>query len=89
MRPRISTFGRITRKELEQYLNENQVYGFTAKVNEDKITYSYIMMFRDNKKDPEMLYVKVSKASKLVLNSYTDRGKKFNNVDELKKYTKK
>ena len=89
MRPRISTFGRITRKELEQYLNENQVYGLTAKVNEDTITYSYIMMFRDNKKDPEILYVKVSKASKLVLNAYTDRGKKFNNVDELKKYTKK
>jgi len=89
MRPRISTFGKITRKELEQYLNENQVYGFTAKVNEDTITYSYTMMFRDNKKDPEILYVKVSKASKLVINAYTNRGKKFNNVDELKKYTKK
>ena len=89
MRPRINTFGRITRKELDSYLVENQVYGFTAKVNENTFTYSYNIMFRETKKEPEMLFVEVSKASKLVLKAWTNRGKTFNNVNELKQYTKK
>lgn len=89
MRPRINTFGRITRKELEAYLNENQVYGFTVKVLESTLVYSYNMMFRKNKEQPEMLFVEVSRASKLVLKAWTNKGVKFNNVEDLKKYTKK
>jgi len=89
MRPRINTFGKITRKELDAYLVENQVYGFTAKVNENTFTYSYNIMFRETRKDPEMLFVEVSKASKFVLKAWTDKGRKFNNIDELKKYTKR
>ena len=89
MRPRINTFGRITRKELEAYLNENQVYGFTVKVLESTLVYSYNMMFRKNKTQPEMLFVEVSRASKLVLNAWTNKGVKFNNVEDLKKYAKK
>ena len=46
-------------------------------------------MFRETKKDPEMLFVEVSKASKLVLKAWTNKGRKFNNIDELKKYTKR
>lgn len=89
MRPRINTFGRITRKELEIYLNENQVYGFTVKRLENTLIYSYNMMFRKNKEEPEMLFVEVSRASKLVLKAWTNKGVKFNNVEDLKKYTKK
>jgi len=89
MRPRINTFGKITRKELEKYLNENQVYGFTVKINESTLTYTYHMMFRKNKEKPEMLYVEVSQASKLVLKAWTDKGVSFKNIDELKKYTKR
>lgn len=88
MRPRINTFGKITRKELDTYLFENYVHGFTAKVNETTITYSYFIMFRNTRNEPEMLFVEVSQTSKLVLKAWTNRGRKFNNVDELKKYTK-
>ena len=80
MRPRINTFGRITKKELESYLNENQVYGFTAKIKDT---------FRNTRQKPEMLFVEVSKASKLVLGSWTNKGVKFNNIEDLKQYIKK
>ena len=89
MRPRINTFGRITKKELEKYLNENQVYGFTVKILESTLVYSYNMMFRKNKEQPEMLFIEVSRASKLVLKAWTNKGVKFNNVEDLKKYAKK
>ena len=89
MRPRINIFGKITRKELDKYLTENQVYGFTVKINDSTFVYSYHIMFRETKKDPEMLFVEVSKASKLVLKAWTDKGRKFNNIDELKNYTKR
>ena len=77
MRPRINTFGKITRKELDKYLTENQVYGFTVKINDSTFVYSYHIMFRETKKDPVMLFVEVSKASKLVLKAWTDKGRKF------------
>lgn len=89
MRPRISSFGKITRKELDTYLTANQVYGFVVKIEPEVFVYSYHIMFRENKKDPEMLYVKVSTYSKLVLDAYTNRGKTFKNIDELKQYTKR
>jgi len=90
MRPRInSTFGVIKRKELDQYLTDNQVYGFTVKVNQKTFVYSYNIMFRDTRKQPKMLFVEVSKASKLVLKAWTDQGKVFKDIDELKKYTKR
>ena len=88
MRPRINSFGKIFYKDLNKYLMENQVYGFTVKIDNNTFIYSYHIMFRENKKDPEMLFIKVSSNSKLVLSAYTDRGRKFNSVDELKNYTK-
>jgi len=89
MRPRINTFGKITRKELDNYLLENQVYGFTVKIKENTFVYSYNIMFRKTKEAPEMLFVEVSKASKLVLGAWTNKGKKFNNINDLKNYTKR
>ena len=90
MRPRINNkFGRITRSELDIYLMQNSVYGFTAKKNPTTIVYSYFIMFRHNRKDPEMLFVEVSRNSKLVLSAYTNEGKTFNSVYDLLKYTKK
>lgn len=89
MRPRINYFGKITYNELNQYLTENQVYGFTAKINDSTIVYSYHIMFRKNKENPEMLFIEVSQNSKLVLKAWTNKGNVFNNIDELKKYTKR
>ena len=89
MRPHIDSFGKIFRKELEAYFMENYVWGFTVKIEKDTFIYTYKMMFRKNKEAPEMIYVKVSQASKLVLAAWSDKGKKFENVDELKQYTKK
>ena len=34
-------------------------------------------------------YIEVSNNSKLVIGASTNRGKIFNNIDELKQYTKK
>ena len=88
MRPRINNFGRISYTELNKYLYSNSVYGFTASTKDTTITYTYFIMFRNTKEDPEMLLIEVSRASKLVLKAWTNKGKKFNNVDELKRYTK-
>ena len=88
MRPRINSFGRITRKELDQFLNQNKVWGFTAKRNDTTFVYSYNIMFRNTKQTPEMLFVEVSKASKLVLKAWTNKDRNFSNIDELKKYCK-
>ena len=89
MRPRINKFGKITFSELQSYLFDNYVFGFTVKRNVSTLTYTFLMMFRDNKKIPEELYIEVSKNSKLVIAASTNKGKEFNNIDELKKYTKK
>ena len=89
MRPRISSFGKITRKELDDYLFNNYVFGLTAKEDKNTFLYKYVIMFRKNKEQPEELYVKSSKTSKLILNAWTNKGKKFNNVDELLSYTEK
>ena len=89
MRPRINKFGKITFNELQIYLNEHNVFGFTVKRNISTLTYTFLMMFRDTRKDPEELYIEVSNNSKLVIGAYTNKGKNFNNIDELKQYTKK
>jgi hypothetical protein len=83
MRPRISNFGKITREELDKFLLDNKVYGFLAKRLENEIIYSYHIMFRHNKKQPELLYVKVSAQSKYVLSAWTDNHI-FKTIDELK-----
>ena len=87
MRPRINTFGIIKFDELDSYLIENKVFGHTVKRNPNTFVYSYIMMFRNNKKEPIMLFIEVSRVSKLVLRGWTDNGMKFSNIDELKSYT--
>ena len=89
MRPRINKFGKITLNELHNYLEDNYVFGFTAKRNGDVIDYVFLMMFRDNHNKPEELYIKISNISKLVIKATTNKGKVFNNVEELKQYTKK
>lgn len=89
MRPRINKFGKITLNELHNYLKDNYVFGFTVKRNISTLTYTFLMMFRDNRKDPEELYIEVSNTSKLVIKATTNKGKVFNNINELKQYTKK
>ena len=88
MRPRIKKgFGKITHSELKEYLTNNRVYGFTVDITENTLIYSYNIMFRKNKENPEMLFVEVSQSSKLVLKAWTDKGKTFNNIKELLDYT--
>lgn len=87
MRPRINTFGIIKFNELDSYLIENKVFGHTVKRNPNTLVYSYIMMFRNNKKKPIILFIEVSRISKLILNGWTDNGMKFSNINELKSYT--
>lgn len=89
MRPRINKFGKITLNELHDYLEDNYVFGFTVKRNISVLTYTFLMMFRDNHNKPEKLYVEVSNTSKLVIKATTNKGRVFNNIDELKQYTKK
>ena len=89
MRPRINKFGKITFNELQTYLKDNYVFGFTVKRNVSTLIYTFLIMFRENKKDPEELYIEVSNNSKLVIGASTNRGKIFNNIDELQEYTKK
>ena len=89
MRPRINKFGKITFNELQTYLFNNYVFGFTVKRNVSTLTYTFLIMFRDTRKEPEELYIEISNNSKLVIGASTNRGKNFNNIDELKQYTKK
>ena len=89
MRPRINKFGKITFNELQTYLFDNYVFGFTVKRNISTLNYTFLMMFRDTRKDPEELYIEVSNNSKLIISTSTNKGKNFNNIDELKQYTKK
>ena len=74
--------------ELQTYLNANNVFGFTVKRNISTFIYTFLIMFRDTKKDPEKLYIEVSKNSKLVISASTNKGRKFNNINELKQYAK-
>jgi hypothetical protein len=89
MRPRINKFGKVFYQEINDYLTNNYVYGFTVKRNVSTLIYTFLIMFRENKKDPEELYIEVSNNSKLVIGASTNRGKTFMNIDELKQYTKK
>ena len=89
MRPRINSFGKITYKELNTYLTDNCVFGFVVTIKENTYVYSYNIMFRKNKEKPEMLFVEVSQNSKFVLKAWTDKGRKFNNINDLKNYTKR
>ena len=87
MRHRFNKFSNIVFSEINKYLTENAVYGFKAILKESIIIYSYNIMFRKNKENPEMLFVEVSQSSKLVLKAWTDKGKTFNNIKELLDYT--
>lgn len=89
MRLRINKFGKITFSELKTYLNANNVFGFTVKINDSTFIYTFLMMFRDTRNAPEELYIEVSKNSKLVISASTNKGKKFNNINDLKNYTKR
>ena len=87
MRQRINSFGYIKYKDLNNYLTDNKVFGFTVKRG-DPLKYKFLIMFRDNKKAPEELYIEVSANSKIVLGAYTNN-RKFITLDELKQYTKR
>lgn len=89
MRPRMnSTFGVMKWNDLKDYFFNNYVFSFTVDINDNELTYMSYIMFRSNKKDPEKIYVKVSRTSKNVIAAWTDN-KKFNNIQEILDYTKR
>ena len=73
MRPRKSSFGVIPYKVLQEQLNAAKVYGMFVKILPDVLIYTYVVMFRDNKKRPEELYITVSRRSRLVIKIESDR----------------
>ncbi len=89
MRPRINSFGKITKWDLDNYLCDNYVYPFAVKETENTLIYERVMVFRSNKNKPEHIFFEVSRNSKLVLNAWHENGNKFSNVEDLKKYCKK
>lgn len=88
MRPRINSFGKISYKEIDKFLYENNVYSHTVKRNENTMIYTYFIMFRNLKRKPEMLMIEVSRNSGNVICACTDRGNKFPTIDDLKRYVK-
>ena len=85
MRPRLNKgFNGLTRIDLTNWLIDNRIYGLTADTsNPNKIVYKNLIMYRNNKKDPEELYFEVSKLSKKIIKVYT-KDKEFKSFEELK-----
>ena len=70
MRPRINNNKDIVikYKDMNKYLTDNKCYGITASFKDNKnIEYLYLMMYRDNKKEPVEAKCTVSIVSKNVL----------------------
>ena len=84
MRPRIKLNWNISRIELDKWLIDNRIYGFVVDSSHDKVfIYKSFIMYRDNKKSPEILYMVVSRQTKMVLDVYTDNYK-FKSLEDLK-----
>ncbi len=88
-RPRINNFGVISWNELHKYLTDNYVWMLTVSIKENTLVYHGEMMFRNNKRPPEKIYITVSQASKNVISAESEYHGKFNTLDELIKYTKR
>lgn len=71
MRPRIKSSNqdvKITYSDMNKYLTENRCFSTTVRfIDKNTAEYSFLLMFRDNKKPPVEAKVKVSLVSKLVL----------------------
>ncbi len=85
MRPRINKgFSNVTRIELVDWLLNNRIYGLTVNSSDkDKIVYKNLIMYRNNKKDPEELFYEISKATKKIIKVYT-KDKEFDTFEKLK-----
>jgi len=73
MRPRIKSNNqdvKITYSDMKKYLTENRCFGTIASYTDRNIAeYTFLLMFRENKKPPVEAKVKVSLVSKLVLSA--------------------
>ena len=88
MRPRKTTFGTMPYKELQKFLNDNDIWGHTVHEDPDFLTYTYLVMFRRNKEAPEELYVKVSRRSKLVIHLASNKRTFLSLTDAIDKLKK-
>jgi hypothetical protein len=82
MRPRKTSFGTMKFNDFKKFATENNVFGHTVHIEKDVLTYTFLAMFRDNKRPPEELYVDVSTVSKNVINVRSDR-RQFLNIDDV------
>ena len=82
MRPRKNSFGTMPFSDFKKLMTERKVWGFIVKETKDILTYTFHMMFRDNKRPPETLEVDVSTRSKNVIKVRSDR-RTFLNLDDV------
>lgn len=73
MRPRIKSGNqdvKITYSDMNKYLTENRCFSTTVRfIDKNTAEYTFLLMFRNNKKPPVEAKVKVSLVSKLVLSA--------------------
>lgn len=73
MRPKIKSSNqdvKITFSDMKAYLTENRCFGTIVRfIDKNTVEYTFLLMFRDNKKPPVEAKVKVSLVSKLVLSA--------------------
>ena len=85
----IKSFGIISWHKLKDYFFDNNVYNYTVEIKDKTLVYTNLIMFRSNKKDPETIYIEVSRISKNVIGGWKSSGEKFNSINEILNYTKK
>ena len=81
MRPRKDSFGIMKYDDFKKFAIENFIWGRTVKIDKDILTYTYALMFRDNKRPPEEIKVIVSDRSKNVIKILSDK-REFSNIND-------
>ena len=75
--------------DLKKHFTDNYVWMLTVTLNEYTLTYHGIICFRDNKRSPEKIDVKVNRKSKTIMSVESEKHGKFGNIQEVIEYTTK
>lgn len=87
MRLRKTNFGVMPFNAFKKLMTERRIWGFTVKCREDILTYTFHVMFRNNRYPPETLYVDVSTRSRNVVSIRSDI-REFISLDDMLEKTK-
>lgn len=82
MRPRKTLFGTMKFEDFKKFALDNNIHGHTVHIEKDVLTYTFLVMFRNNKRPPEELQIDVSTVSKNILHIRSDQ-RKFLNIDDV------